>query len=148
MGTILNFLELLAMVTWAGSIVFFIFLTAPVLFGVLGQNDAGKVVRALFPRYYLLGTMCGLVLVSVQLGRGLLWYWGGMIRPAIVLFSILTAINLYSRQVLTPAINRARDAGQNDKRRFDRLHRRSMLLNGFVLLTLLFYLIWMAVRGY
>jgi hypothetical protein len=148
MGNVLNFLELLAMAVWAGAIIFFSFFTAPVLFGVLGKDGAGKVVRALFPRYYLLGVLCGAVLVMVQIGRGVLWYWGGMIKPAIVLFSILTLLSLYARQVLTPAVNIARDAGTAGKPRFDALHRRSLMLNGFVLLLLLLYLVWMAVRGF
>jgi hypothetical protein len=148
MGNVLNFLELLAMVVWAGAIVFFSFFTAPALFGVLGKDGAGKVVRVLFPRYYLLGALCGAVLVMVQIGRGILWYWGGMIKPAIVLFLILTSASVYARQVLTPAVNSARDGGAAQKPRFYSLHRRSVMLNGFVLLLLLLYLVWMAVRGY
>jgi hypothetical protein len=142
MGSILNFLELLAMALWTGSIVFFSFFVAPVLFRALGKPEAGKAVRAVFPRYYLLGIFCGVTLVVVQLGRGLLWYWGGMILPALVIFTLLTLVTLYARQVLIPAIT------SGEKPRSDTLHRRSVMLNGFVLLLLLLYLVWMAQRGY
>jgi hypothetical protein len=148
MGSILNFLELLSIVLWTGAIVFFSFFTAPALFRALGPVEAGKAVRTIFPRYYLLGIVCGVTLAAVQVGRGLLWYWGGMIKPALVLFSLLTLIGLYTRQVLTPAINSARDAGPAQKPRFDSLHRRSVMINGFVLLLLMLYLVWMAQRGY
>lgn len=148
MGSILNFVELLAIVLWLGSIVFFSFFVAPSLFRVLGPMEAGRAVRSIFPRYYLLGIFCGLTLVGVQVARGMLWYWGGMIRPAIVLFALLTMVDIYTRQVLTPSINSARDAGHSLKPRFDALHRRSVMLNGFVLLLLMLYLVWMAQRGY
>jgi len=148
MGSILNFLELLSMVLWTGSIVFFSFFVAPALFRVLGQEEAGKAVRSVFPRYYLLGIVCGVTLACVQLGRGVLYYWGGMILPSLVLFILLTLVGIYARQMLTPAINAARDAGTAQKPRFDALHRRSVMLNGFVLLLLMLYLIWMAQRGY
>lgn len=148
MNALLNFLELLSLVLWLGAIVFFSFFVAPALFRVLGEAQAGKMVRAIFPRYYMLGIGCGIVLTAVQVLRGLLWYWGGMIKPAIVIFTLLTLLNLYARQGLTPAINAARDAGPAQKPLFDRLHHRSVLLNAFVLLIGLLYLYWMAVRGY
>lgn len=148
MGSLLNFLELVALVTWLGAILFFSSVAAPTIFRALEPAEAGKAVRAMFPRYYLIGIACGLVLTAVQIGRGLLWYWGGMIRPALALFALLTLVNLYARQVLMPAINRAREAGPSDKVRFDRLHRRSVALNIVVLLAGLLYLVWMAARGY
>jgi len=147
MGNFLNFLELLSLTLWMGSVMFLSFVVAPTLFGVLGDT-AGKAVRAIFPKYYLLGAVCGIVLAGVQISRGVLWYWGGMIKPSIVLFSLLALIQIYARQVLTPAINASRDAGAGQKARFDALHRRSVMLNGFTMFFLLLYLVWMALRGY
>ena len=42
-----------ALTAWVGSILFFSFGVAPIIFGVLGEQTGGKFVRALFPRYYL-----------------------------------------------------------------------------------------------
>jgi hypothetical protein len=118
------------------------------LFGVLGEVHAGRAVRSIFPRYYLLGIVCGAVLAAVQAARGMLFYWGGMIVPVLVLFVLLTLVNVYARQSLTPAINAARDAGPQGKALFDRLHRRSVLLNGLVLIGGLLDLLWVAYRGF
>ena len=68
--------------------------------------------------------------------------------PSMVLFLLLTLIVVLARQVLTPAINAARDAGPTAEHRFRRLHRTSVVLNAFVILLLLIYVLWMASRGY
>lgn len=143
----MSFVELLSLILWLGSVVFFSFVVAPTLFGVLGEG-AGRVVRAIFPKYYLVGLVCAVVLAGVQVARGFLWYWGGMIKPSIGLFLLLAMVQIYARQVLTPAINASRDAGPAEKIRFDALHRRSVLLNGFTLVMGLLYVVWMSVRGY
>jgi uncharacterized membrane protein len=148
MGGLLNFIELLAVSAWMGSILFFSFIVAPSAFRTLGEAEAGKLVRAVFPKYYLLGIICGIAIIAVHLARGFLWYWGGMTKPAIVLFALLTAIDIYARQRLTPAANAAREAGPAGKARFTALHRRSVILNAVVLLLGLLYMIWIAVRGY
>ena len=109
MNTVLNFLEHFAVTLWFGAILFFSFFVAPTLFGTLGEKEAGKAVRAIFPRYYLAGILCGLTLTAVHIVRGFLFYWGGLTKPAIVMFALLTLINIYARQILTPAINAARD---------------------------------------
>src|SRR4051794_16648313 len=133
---------------WFGAIIFFSFFTAPAIFSALGKVEAGKAVRSIFPRYYMLGIACGIILAGVHIARGMLYYWGGMTKPAIGLFVLLTLVNLYARQVLTPAINAARDGGPDSKPRFNALHRRSVVLNSFVLLCGLAYLYWVAVRGF
>ncbi len=42
---------LVALTAWVGSILFFSFGVAPIVFPVLGAESGGKFVRALFPRY-------------------------------------------------------------------------------------------------
>lgn len=148
MGNFLQFLELAAIATWLGAVVFFSFFVAPTLFRSFDPAGAGKAVRAIFPNYYLLGIICSTLLCAVHIIRGFLWYWGGMIKPSILLFLILTLLSIYLRQSLTPAINAARDAGIHGKSQFDKLHKRSVRLNGIILLCLLFHLTWMAMRGY
>jgi len=127
MGHLLNFLEHLAIVLWMGSVVFFRFLAAPAVFHTLDPEASSRLMRVIFPRYYLLGLCASVVLALVQLGRGLLWYWGGMVLPSLILFSLLAFGMLYAR---------VRDAG------------RSLLWNGVTLLLLFLYLIWMSTRGF
>ena len=55
------FVYLLCIVCWLGGMIFFSIITAPVIFNVLPIADAGKVVSGIFPRYYLLGYVAGII---------------------------------------------------------------------------------------
>jgi hypothetical protein len=124
--------ELMTAGLWLGSIVFFSFFVAPVLFRLLKAPDAASVVRTIFPSYYLLGIICGLILCALLLLRQ---DWLGL---AGVLF--LTLVDLYCRQLLTPRINQARDAKDREPE-FNRMHCLSVQLNGLVLLGLVGFFI-------
>ncbi len=85
LSTILNFIYLLSLVGWIGSIIFFSFFVAPVVFKTLDREKAGEVVGIIFPRYYKLGYVCGtLILLSFLVSGaeeiGLKWCaWGIMV---------------------------------------------------------------------
>jgi hypothetical protein len=135
---VFTILELMTAGLWLGSIVFFSFFLAPVLFRVLAPADAARLVRAVFPRYYLLGIVCGLILCSLLvLQRDV---------PRLAAVVSFTLIDLYCRQVLTPRINEARDAGPTRQAEFDRMHRLSVQLNGVVMLGLVGFFVWAAWR--
>ena len=51
----IHFVYILSLVGWVGSIVFFSFFTAPVIFKLLDREKAGEVVAVIFPRYYFFG---------------------------------------------------------------------------------------------
>lgn len=113
-----------------GSMVFFSFAMAPLIFIKLDIAVAGPFVRAVFPWYYLLiivlSTLACLLLVAfAPLNSGLM---------ALVAFS-----GLYCRQYLMPKINEYRDrslAGETEVGKiFDQLHKRSEILNGLQLLA-------------
>jgi hypothetical protein len=60
---------LVALTAWVGSILFFSFTVAPIIFRVLGPEAGGKFVRALFPRYYLWGVIsCAVALPALICG--------------------------------------------------------------------------------
>ena len=126
---------LLALTAWVGSILFFSFAVAPIIFGVLGSEAGGKFVRALFPRYYAWGTIAGAIALPAYVAVPLCFPeyrgpWVG-VQAMILLGGIL--IMLYAGNALTPAINAARDSGAQGEDRFGRLHRRSVRLNALVL---------------
>jgi hypothetical protein len=146
MSSFLGFIELLAIVLWLGSALFFTLVAAPALFRELGREAAGVAVRAIFPKYYRLGLGCALALAGVQALRGILWTWAGMTGPAFVLFLLLAMAPAWARSVIMPRLALARKAGAEEL--FQRLHSRSMLLNLTVILLLLAYLVWMSLRGY
>ena len=134
-----NAVYLLALAAWVGSIAFFSFGVAPILFRVLG---------ALFPRYYLWGTTAGAIaLPAVVCGP---MTYPELRGPAVGVQAVFvlagTLIMLYCGNALTPAINAARDAGPAGVVRFDRLHKRSVRFNAVALLIGIGLLIAFAAR--
>src|SRR2546423_2912012 len=79
------YLVLLAM--WVGSIMFFSFVIAPTIFKVLKPEDAAKLQRALFPKYYLVGIICagiGIVCVGLLLAERAFGKWPGVLSLLLV----------------------------------------------------------------
>ncbi|HVZ80693.1 MAG TPA: DUF4149 domain-containing protein [bacterium] len=59
----LRFLNFFTFIFWYGTILFFTFVQAPVLFKSLSRPLFGEVQSHLFPVYYLIGYVCGAVMV-------------------------------------------------------------------------------------
>jgi hypothetical protein len=139
---------LLALAAWLGSILFFSFALAPNLFKVLGVEAGEKLARALLPRYYLWGAVCGALMLPSAVAVPLAFPemrgpWVGVQALAIM---AATLLSLYGGNTLTPAINAARDLGPSGEERFNRLHRRAVRLNMVVLLIGLGLLVGFAAR--
>ena len=114
----------------AGSMLFFSFVMAPLIFIKLEIREAGKFVRAVFPWYYLvviaLSGLGGIALVAIApLNASLLF--------------LVTISAIYCRQSLMPSINDHRDRSNTGKelanKIFNKLHRRSEVINGLQLLA-------------
>ncbi|MEM8877984.1 MAG: DUF4149 domain-containing protein [Pseudomonadota bacterium] len=108
----------------AAIIVFFGAGIAPVIFGRLSEADAGRVVRAVFPRYYLI---LGVLTAGAALAASLA-------MPFVAIFYAACAIGfVFARQVLMPRINTHRDAmlagDASAGALFESLHKRSVQLN-------------------
>ncbi|MFQ5846352.1 MAG: DUF4149 domain-containing protein [Candidatus Methylomirabilales bacterium] len=137
----MRYIELLSLTLWVGGIAFFSFIASPSIFAVLGTAGGGKVVRDIFPKYYLLGYGAGAAGTVAALLLSLLGASGqGVV--ALVL-AVMTGTFLYMGRILRPQIVTVRaqveniEASGTDpalRERFQRLHRRSVLLNGGVLL--------------
>src|SRR5919205_3213625 len=114
-------------------ILFFAAVVTPAIFASLPREEAGRVIRVLFPRYYLvLGALTALACVTA------IYAFPG---PAL-LIGIAAAGFVYAQFVLRPRINALRDLAHSGtdaeaKGRFDRLHKASVLLNAAQLLLLL-----------
>lgn len=138
---VLRYIELLSLTLWVGGIAFFSFIASPSIFHVLGLEGGGKVVRDIFPKYYLLGYLCG---GAGTVATSLLFLQGRRREGLIALLvAIMTATFLYMGRILRPKILQIRseigslEAPPKDlapRERFQRLHRRSVLLNTLVLL--------------
>ncbi|HEV3111556.1 MAG TPA: DUF4149 domain-containing protein [Candidatus Binataceae bacterium] len=140
------FFYLLALVCWLGGMIAFVAFTA-VLFSRLPVLDAGKVVGAIFPYYYLTGYVAGAIGLVLAIyfavgARGRGWW----ICSAVLLAGAL-ALTVYAGAVIRPKIEAVRSVNEEPtpdparKAQFDSLHRLSVQINGGVivldLLTLL-----------
>lgn len=118
--------------TWVGAIIFQSAIVAPAVFVDLDSDSARRFLRTLFPRFYRLGIVCG---VLMSIGIAVLIRLDGMPAPvktvaaAAVLMLILELVSLW----LLPRINAARDAGIDAAGRFHRLHRLSVILTVAIL---------------
>ena len=126
---------------WLGAMGFFAFAVAPAAFTTLERDAAGRFVSVVFPRYYLTGTVLGLLALAGLVARVLLrggrrWDW-----LPLVLLGIMLALTLYARVVVLPAAEAARAAmrqvggghGSAETLRFAKLHRISGALNVVVM---------------
>lgn len=139
---------LFALTAWVGSILFFSFAVAPIIFRVLGAEGGAKFVRALFPRYYAWGVVTAAVALPALVCGPLSFpeLRGAAVGLQAMLIVVDLGIMLYCGNTLTPAINAARDAGPDQAGRFDRLHKRSVNLNVVALLIGLVLLVAFATR--
>jgi hypothetical protein len=138
----------LALSAWMGSIVFFSFVVTPTISSVLGPEAGSRFMRALLPRYYMWGAIAGAVALPACVAAPLCFpeYRGtGVGIQAMVILSC-TLIMLYAGNSLTPTMSTAYDAGPVGKELFNKLQRRSMWLNAFVLTCGLGLLIALANR--
>lgn len=139
---------LIALASLVGSVLFLSFALAPIIFNVLSAESGGKFVRVLFPRYYQWCAISGAIALPSAMAVPLAFPelrgpWVGI--QALVILAA-TLIMLYSGNVLTPAINAARDSGPPSDALFNKLHKRSVLLNSVVLIMGLGLLIAFAAR--
>ena len=118
----------LAAAVWVGAIVFQSFIVAPLVFRRLEAAQAQTFLRAVFPRFFRLGLVCGVLMLAGLAAAG------DGIRPTWLLAAaaVMTATAAWSL-VLIPSINAARDAGAAGATRFRRLHGLSV---GLTLLNL------------
>lgn len=149
---LLRYIELLSLTLWVGGIAFFSFIASPSIFAVLGTEGGGKVVRDIFPKYYWLGYGTGgagtaaavlltllaapgqaLIALILAIMTGTFLYMGRILRPQI--FALRRQVESFEDPATDPAL----------RERFQRLHRRSVMLNGCVLflgLLALFLFAW------
>ena len=92
-----HFAYILSLVGWIGSIVFFSFFTAPVIFKLLEREKAGEVVGVIFPRYYFFGYVCAVMALSSLLVSGQVFF-----GPKQILLFIMIAGWFYAGLVVSP----------------------------------------------
>ncbi len=146
MRSVLEFVYLAALAVWLGSLVFFSFIVAPALFRTLPPAAAGDAVAAIFPLYAHLGVACGaLAAVSaIGLARARREEGVGGWRLVAVVLALMIVLTIYGGNVVAPRAAELRAAmnarhlttEETAARRgaFMAVHRRSVVVNGLVLL--------------
>ena len=134
----LNAVVVVSIGAWLGAMIFFAAIVAPTVFGTLEPRPASEMIRRVFPKYYLFGLIS---LLLALLASALTPHMGPRITLPIVL---MLGIIFYSRQVLMPQVNSARDRmlerEETHSPEFERLHKRSVQLNTTVMVICLFLL--------
>jgi len=135
-----KWLYLMALIVWVGEVVCFSLIVAPALFRALPSEEAGRAVSTIFPLYYRVGSVCGLILLLTNgmlfaAATGRLWW-----SVNAVLIAIMLGATLYAGLIVQPRATalrpqlHAENAPADVKPEFDRLHRLAVQLNGAVLL--------------
>ena len=146
----IHFVYILSLVCWVGSVVFFSFFTAPVIFKLLDREKAGEVVGVIFPRYYFLGYVCAVMtllslLVSTQ----------ELFGPKQILLFIMVVGWFYAGLVVSPksrnlkALRQSASSAEEKELyevKFQKVHSLAVKLNGIVLLSGL-GLLWFSAIG-
>ncbi|MFZ3073187.1 MAG: DUF4149 domain-containing protein [Thermodesulfobacteriota bacterium] len=137
---IIKFLHLLSMSIWVGSIVFFSFFAAPIIFKKLPREVAGDVVGGIFPKYWAIGYAGGAVsLLTLAI---MMISEKDRLYARLVLLVLMLCVSLYSglavgkRAASLKAEMRASgNAEEKDalRARFRKVHAISSILNMTVL---------------
>jgi len=114
----------------AGIIIFQVAIIAPVLSKTLDLETFGKVIRKIWPKFFILLSVLGLGSIAASYLETDSMY--------LLSISIFTFVACFLCYAIIPATNRASDNG--DKKRFNLLHKTSVYLTVAVLLLNIAYL--------
>ena len=121
-----------------GFMIFFPIVVAPSVFKNFNEQQSSVFLRSFFPKYYLFGIIITLIGIFVSAFE----------KDFIIVFSfsLIFLGFVFSRQYLTPLINKAKDeiteSDDLSKVKFKRLHRFSVIINIlqiFVCIIILYY---------
>ena len=108
-----------------GFMIFFPIVVAPSIFKNLNEKQSSLFLRSFFPKYYLFGIIISLIGTIVSYPEN------DLIIISSFVFIFLSF--LFSRQYLTPLINKAKDEINKNKNlskvKFEKLHQFSVLIN-------------------
>ena len=110
--------------------IFFPVVVATSVFKVLDEKQSSKFLRIFFPKYYLFGLVLSLI--------GLIIAIFDKNNISLIVFLLIIIGFLLSRQFLMPIINKAKD--NNNEKKFNILHRVSVLIN-FIQISLCVFLL-------
>jgi hypothetical protein len=139
-----NFAFLFALAVWGGAVVFFTFITTPIVFADLDRDMAAGLLGHLFPRFFQVQIICSAIALAFIAAR---LFFGAPPRKltiaAGIMLTVALAIALYNNFVLLPDMTAAQarvtsfvTTTKDDPARvaYGQLHGRAMILNGLAAL--------------
>lgn len=139
---IISFIHHLSLVTWIGGMIFLVVIGAPSIFKVLPRDAAGDVLGDIFPKYWIMGYICGiasLVTIIIMSGKDQFYPW-----DRISLLAFMTVLTFYLGLVSAARARKLRlqiranvdtAMSQTLQKKFRSIHRFSVILNVLVLLA-------------
>ena len=127
-----------------GGMVFFAFVYAPLVFIKLGTETGGQFIREVFPVYYV-------AMGATSIAAAVLLAFASAARGVdAIAMACIGIVFFLARFAMLPIINRNREAGLAGdiaaKKRFDALHRVSVIVNLAQMLAVLAVLVRYAVH--
>ena len=115
-----------------GTMVFFSFVVAPVIFTTLNEENARKFIRKIFPYYYLFNLIISIltILSFIIIKKFSIEFY---------LISFVAILFVISNFVLMPLINKFRDTNQDKKFKYS--HSISVVINFVQMILLVLILI-------
>jgi uncharacterized membrane protein len=142
MNSFLRFIQIFALGTWVGSIIYLSFVVAPGAFGVLQSRDqAGSMVGYSLARLHYMGVIAAVLYLFA--GLVLAPSLKTLAQPAMIGVILMLALTLVSQTRVTPRLAELRtemvsvDATPKDnplRAEFDQLHQTSVRIEVTVLL--------------
>ena len=111
--------------------IFFPLVVATSVFKVLDENQSSRFLRIFFPKYYLFGFVLSIVGIFLSVFEKSI--------ISLLVFSFIMLGFLFSRQILMPIINKAKD--ENNDNKFDKLHKFSVFINFVQIIASVFLLV-------
>lgn len=138
----LKFILLISIVVWVGMLVFFTFFVTPAVFQALPRDMAGDVVARIFPKYWAMGYIAGILSLASLIGISFIEK--GFPAARIILLAMMTALTFYSGLVIWPEAKAVRaqmsEVKGTDQARFEelsgefkKLHSESYVMNMVVM---------------
>jgi hypothetical protein len=141
MSHILRFLQVFALGTWVGSIIYFVTVVTRGAFAMLTRDQAGLLVGFTLGGLHQLGMVAAVVYLIAAVGLGS--STRALVRPAALCVMLMLVLTIASQRIVIPRLDVLRvemvsvdgtPAGDARRAEFGRLHGISVDLEGGVLL--------------
>jgi uncharacterized membrane protein len=155
MANFLRTVQFLCLSLWLGSDVFLSFIVAPGAFRVLASRDqAGAVVGYSLWWMHMIGVVCGIVFLVSRFLRTR--SFSALVAPATLCVVLMIVLTVASQHAVSPRMAELRAqmgsieataAGNPLLLEFQKLHRRSVMLESGVLLAGIAAMFWLVREG-